>query len=252
MIPLYINKDHWKIAKKYFEIMTSIATTKNPLCYTNNEYIVYNALLKLIIKIFESTEDNLDKFINTYIALWRTCAEISFKNKYNRGISKHIKNFLIHSFNKITYSKENIILGQIITTNLKVNQKNIRDIICYFLENIIYLNLVNNYEFTCQSRQFILKIKTSRTKKIKYNTINKFVNDCKKIINYNSCDIKTLLGFIQMYEIMDNIVDDIGGFNKFIKLLEINYGLLPQKHVDKLKSKIKINLFNKKIYSMIC
>lgn len=246
MIPLYINKDHWKTTKKYFEIMTSIAITKNPLCYTNNEYIVYNALLKLIIKIFESTEDNLDKFINTYIALWRTCAEISFKNKYNRGISKHIKNFLIHSFNKITYSKENIILGQIITTNLKVNQKNIRDIICYFLENIIYLNLVNNYEFTCRSRQFILKIKTSRTKKIKYNTINKFVNDCKKIINYNSCDIKTLLGFIQMYEIMDNIVDDIGGFNKFIKLLERNYGLLPQKHVDKLRSKIKINLFNKK------
>ena len=90
IIPLYINKDHWKLAKNDMDLVLGIIMAHNPFMY--NKYHVKFVFRLMTHFNYELISSNLNlKLISCFWATFRTVAEISFDKKYNRGIKKLLK-----------------------------------------------------------------------------------------------------------------------------------------------------------------
>jgi len=113
MIPLYINKDHWKFASQLMKPMLSIVVTKNPFCFVKLYYkIPFIILTEMIYRLVTDSEKVNDRFLQLFFAYWRTCVQI-LKDNHIAGIEEYIRKNL---------QKKQIemhILGEIISTNYR-------------------------------------------------------------------------------------------------------------------------------------
>lgn len=232
ILPIYINKYHWKMCKKFINISLGIAFTHSFVGYKKkHENIYYNLLINLISKLVHDRDCINNKWLQTYISIWRTCAEISFENKYNRGIVKYVNKFVN---NKIKTNDNNFnILGQILSTGANIDDNIIIKTCNHMIRNTIDDDISNCDECT----EFP---KTSEE-------LNLFFE------HHNKVDIfgKKLLSFIVMYNIMHKLINEFGGFNKFIKHIDNNFGMLSQNYIDIIKKELKntknINNHQKKL-----
>src|SRR5437773_1537182 len=105
IIPLYINKNHWKIIKIYLKQTLELIISYNPFIYSDNhKNLFFIVFLEMINKIFEKDFLN-EKFIKCLICLLRTCAEICFEEKFNYGIKNLIFKYLNNPIERISKTK---------------------------------------------------------------------------------------------------------------------------------------------------
>lgn len=195
IIPLYINKYHWNLAKHYIKPCMSAIIYHDPLIYKKEcMYYIFNIFTDMTATMSKADENK----IRIYINFLRTCAEIAFMFKFNRGIRGVIKNFLNNPKLNCIYDYKRYI-GQILCTGYIMTEADITT----FSNNVIN----------------ILCAKLSKNK-----------------MEYNK-DILSM--FIKMNNILNEMYKKIGSYNKFLKLLEDNYGYLPGEYTTFVHTQLK-------------
>jgi len=219
LIPIYINKYHWNITKNYIDILLGIIISHNPFNYAfNYKSLFFTILNNMTYMLFtDITKKNVnEKFIKIYFAYLRTCTEICFELKYNYGIKKLINLYLQNPLNRI--SKNNCIYDNIcaqsLATGYILNDNDIKSLILYFIEEIIRISVKD------KTKSYFENYNNSIEKETELNII---LDDIFNIISY---DINVLVSYYKMNKLMDNIIQQYKSFSRFIRMLDINYGLI--------------------------
>lgn len=215
VIPVYINKYHWKVAKKYIDSMLGITISHNPLCYTKNyQKYLLTIFAEMMYYTFKIEQIN-EKWMGYLITYLRTCAEICFENKHNRNnLVKYVDEFISNNKDfKTVYDYDNVI-SQTICTG-------------YILDDNKISKLLN---------QIIKRV------------IVKISNDLKNNLNFKILEkklepiLEVLMSYYKMNILMNKLLQKTNGYNNFIKLLEYNYGLLDDEILTYLVVEIKTNI----------
>jgi len=116
-LPLYINKLHWKLAKEYCPILLSLCFSNNTEMYnTHMLNIYYVSIVNYFMNAVLEPDINVKKqLIKIWISLFRTCAEISFEQRYHKGIKKHIQALLKSQNNNLQLV---MLAGQMMSTGI--------------------------------------------------------------------------------------------------------------------------------------
>jgi len=232
IIPLYICKTHWKIAHEQLKSILGIVISNNPYSYNGNYMnYIYCVLIKMIHFIMNENHQNLsEKCIMTFYGVLRTCAQISYEYGYHDGIKILIKKYIKN--NKVDINYE-IIFGQIISTGSNLTDDKFRIIFdCIYKQNLI------------QGLKRYWRI----NKKIDIDVVN-IVLQSPDIVAF--CD--TMSSIYKMIHILKQMFANIGGFKKWLDIIDSNFGVA---NLEMLKIKddiVKINMSNsvKNHYSAI-
>lgn len=225
IIPLYINKYHWTISKRYLPLSLGLIISHNPLLYRDN-YIKY--IFVMLINMNRQLLDNInERFIISYFLYWRTCAQIAFDYNYNRGISNYLKRF--YKSKKSVVQIESI-LGQCLCLNITYGKDKDTESIEELLMECLLV----------KAGEYIDKYVTDTY--IKYIIaenidINQEIDNIyDDIIHYSKYYMTNIYMFYRIHNIIDLLVSRANSYNQFIKLLDNNYGVLP---IDMLNMFIK-------------
>lgn len=239
VIPIYINKHHWKIAQKYMKPLLGIIISHNPFIF-NNGYkdIFYTIFVELTSLLFDNGKGQLNShYITVYIAFMRTCAEICFENKYNYGIRKVVDGYLTHPLKRITtdeyvYEK---ICSQTLATGYILDINDIQQLILYMIEELIRINSdarMNDYV------DYLLKLGCDNT-----SAIDDEVNEAVNSVNYHiEYAINFLISYYKMNKLMDNVIRNNNGYSKFIKNIDANYGIANEQTVNLIHEFVNSNV----------
>jgi hypothetical protein len=224
ILPVYIHKQHWKVAKTYLHPILGLIHSHNPFTYVkayNNIY--YPVFIKITSSLFCNKESLNSKFVRTYFSFFRTCSEICFENKYNFGIKTLMGAYMDNPINRISksYLEFDKLFVQILTTGYM--DIDITTFLIYLVEEDIRL-CVRNKKYTMA-----------------------YINDLRNKDNLNMeeegnkliCDIyagmhETLQIFVAWYRIMSifkGMIEICGTYGQFIKRLDKNYGVLDEELV---------------------
>ena len=182
LYPVYINKEHWGIVKKYIKMVLGKSISRHPLIY-NKKYILtyYIILTEMTGILVNEKKARNDRYIKTYISFLRTTMQISYEEKYSYGIKKYIKKYI----KKKKREDIRIIIGQCISTGYKIKKEEEEGI-----------------------------IRKEEEKEI-----------------------------IKIYKIIRRILEAIykkeGGYNKYIKELDKNNGIIKREEIEYIKKEIK-------------
>lgn len=229
VIPLYINKQHWLIAKKYMMLMLGIGFCHNPLLATQSH-------LKLLFSLFVNSLQNYtsinttvsNRSVDCLFAFFRTCTEVAFENGYSKGIRKYVQLFLTDPKRRVFKSKYDydIIIGQSLTSGFTLEDDVIKTVIKHFLEEVVRkCDILHKY-----------------TLKQLDECPDTVVNDVEKKIKVHLTVFKSYYLFNKL--LRDIIICCTGSFNKLIKTLDVNGGLLPEEMYNDITSYMKQNRFD--------
>ncbi|ARF11410.1 hypothetical protein Klosneuvirus_1_267 [Klosneuvirus KNV1] len=244
LIPLYINKYHWNLNKKYLNMLLAIIATGNPFGYQPMHVNIYfDMFSETTIKMFDKLSLN-ENSIRNYVAGLRTCAEICFEKGYNRGISKIIKTYINDESAKIDFIK---ICSQALITGYYIDKDTIRQFIHYIL-----IDLIKDSVSQSNDNKYIQSLKTLNNNEL----IKEATNTILKINNHMLVEIRFLMSYYKMNFILKDIIGTIGSYNKFIKSLDQNYGLMDhtlcQKMIQLVSKEIGvINIELKDLYQLV-
>lgn len=213
VLPIFINKYHWQIAKCYLPILLGLGISNNMLVHTEKMNHIYYSVLKCVThKLFCGDDQLSSNLVNIWIVLFRTCSELSFNNRFHKGIEKHISNML-----KIkTQLKCNIIFGQLLSVGFSINN-------LWF--EMVELYLSNNLKkiITKENNTLIL------SEMIKNNdeSLNDELDHVIQRINEHLTEIKeniiTVYSGLQLIKILK---EKSHGFVKFLKDIDTKSGVL--------------------------
>jgi hypothetical protein len=244
LLPLYINKYHWMYSKKHLPYILGFIMTNNPhgfiekyydyVFYILSDMIYYIYSFKHSKNIEEKTfSPQTENFIKIFISYLRTCSEISYERKYSAGIKKYVTKYYESNDMKI-HKKYKIILGQIIASGCYIEKNNLIDITNYIFESCIY----KNYEKYYKNGDFLNYLYNIISDEEFNDEMELFLN---KYIDLITNDCKTLSAFESIYDILQEIYKEIGGFKKFINKLDNNYGIFDDNNIyKKICNNIKI------------
>jgi len=236
IIPIYINKKHWIVGKEHLNNMLGIIAAHNPFAYSKNHL---NCLFKFLIDfsvnlIFFENKDEINqktsyKWLNCYFLYFRTCSEVCFEKKYNRGIIKLVDNFIKNPKKRIMYDQFYYInlLSQMLCTGHVLEDDKLNMLIEIIFEELIRINIMN----------IIYPLKKPDEEK-------NYLEEFNKKFTFINFHVKVLITFIKLNKIMGMMINKIGSFNKFIKMLDSNYGLMDEDIINWLKNIIKQNMIN--------
>lgn len=239
IIPMYICKEHWIIAKKRIEPLLGIILSHNPFGFIDKyKSIFYVVFVQMTYLLFYFNKNNLNnKYIKTYFAYYRTCAEMCFESKYNYGIRKLVHEYINNPLKRISnnnypYDK---ICAQTLVTGYILSETTIGSLILYLLEEIIR----TNNHFLIKNNDLINKISALPMGPEKESNIDLLIELLTKTIRF---DIDFLKTYYKINVILNEIFIQFGSYGKFIKMLDNNYGLIDENLVGKLFSIINSNL----------
>lgn len=240
LIPLYINKYHWNTNKKYLKQLLSICVSHNSLSYTNKyQQIYYTIFLYMTKQLFNENGKYLnEKFIKLYIAYLRTCLEICIENKHNTGIRNLISQILSDPKMRISkndYVYDNII-AQTLITGYVLEENSIQKLILYTLEESIR-NHVKYCEYDTEFAQYFCNLEDDNLINIEIATMLQYFEDELQD------KIKYLIVYYKINSIIKIILEKHGGYNRFIKLIDKNFGLIDNDTVKLILDHVDINLF---------
>ena len=248
IIPLYINKQHWKCSKKMLNPILGIIMAHNPFLYLKYHLKFMFRLMTDMNKELIISHITLNK-ISCYWALFRTVAEISFEKKYNRGIKKIVNEYINNPLKRIMNNEYDytIMLGQIICTGYILEQSTANKLVEFILQELFRKILFK----MIQNKKLSIKFSLSNKLEIR-NTI-----DNEDLLNYINDDIKIhikyLYSFLVLNKSLSDLLSKIGGYNQLIKLLDNNYGLMPEKNNIEFRNILKSNMgsnFNYTIHDL--
>lgn len=246
VIPLYINKYHWKIANEYKKIILGIMFTNNPLGYTQNyDYVFFEVLTKLTCDIISKNIVN-DKICGCFIACIRTCAQVGYEMKISYSIRKHI-NTCIKDYLKNSDNTNSTIMGECIGLGYILDKNQMQEYITSIIDKSIRYFLKNN----SYNRDFYEIIINDNDNN--YYNITEIANLMKtmKESQYFSDISSQLYSFVLANNIMNKIYGEFRGFNQFIKYIDNNYGILDVKMMNFFIQTIKSYQNDTKICSSI-
>lgn len=223
VIPLYICKDHWRFSKKFVPIMLGITFSHHPLCYSKSHYsFLFSLLLEMNLMTFDKCGSNLnERWIQAFFAYLRTCAEVSFDLKYSYGIRTLVSGYLSNPLKRISNGSMSIfsMLGQILCTGFILSNDDIQSLVKCIVEELIRSYYYNKNNDTSESDDVSTRLKKLENELIK--------------------EISILQGFIKCHRLLKILFANFGSYNKFIKFLERNYGMLPEKLAQEILGIIK-------------
>ena len=252
IIPLYINKYHWNVVKKYVDPLLGIIISHNPLSYSNSHKSFFFAVfMEMTKELFDEDKKMLNEnFVKIYIALLRTCAEICFENKYNYGIKKLLNLYLNDGIIRICNDKNpyDKICAQVLSTGFIINNNQIEILIIYFIEEIIRLYIKKN-QYDSNYIDFLLTLED-------ISLDDEFDILIQNMCDKNNYDWNMLSSFFKMNQILEEVFNKYGSYSKFIKLLENNYGIFDNQGCNILLENINKNLnqneyFLENLYNLI-
>lgn len=250
ILPIYINKYHWKIVKPYIEQTLGIIISYNPYGYSpshkNFFFLVFN---EMTIELFTKEAQN-EKFIKCFISVMRTCAEICFENKFNYGIKKLISDYVKYPLCRISKSKYpyDNLFSQSLVTGYILNNDIMKKLLIYILEELLRL-FVKSKKYSESYIDYIINLHDEEFDKevdiIITSITNKIQYDLKNMISYYHCN-NIFLELFKLY----------GSYSKFIKSLEENFGMISNdkcKKILEITEKIFIddNIEIKKLYELL-
>jgi hypothetical protein len=232
VIPLYINKYHWKIAKVFMKPMLGITLSHNPLGYTkNHDSLLFIIVLEMSKMIFSLEGKYInERFLECFIAILRTAAEVSFDRKFSRGIRKYVDLYVSDPIRRILQTNVQNMLGQCLSTGYTPNIDTIKKLIIYTIEERIRSFVYTNSYCTDYIDNLIRCDTSIKTE------INLFI----ETLNYDmSHEIKILASFYKMSTVLKKIFSKVGSYNIFIKKLDAAYGLIDKEQITYLIDVIK-------------
>lgn len=235
ILPLYINKYHWDIAKYYFELNLGLIFNKNGLNYLHSYKNIYkNVLFKMINKTFSDDNYNSDKWLNLFFSVYRTCVEIftnesNLLDKFNNSnlyriecnINDIIFQYLISE--KENKSTEKYIFEELLRRTFKTIYKDINE-----LDNLYWFN-----------EDSALNYYKENTNLFNENNYFEWIGKLQK--NKIFSDKLTLMHGIIMTKKIKNSIKDF----------DDNYGCLDSETLKKVKSYVKENKINPENYKLI-
>ncbi|AYV81221.1 MAG: hypothetical protein Harvfovirus21_18 [Harvfovirus sp.] len=222
LIPMFICKEHWVIASVQLENMLGIALGNNPFAFADSHM---NFMFYLLSDITRKTylEQINDKWIKTYCALLRTCAEISYEKGYHKGLKKLLRNKDLGQ-RKRPFDND-VLFGQILSTGCSIR---LNELIA-LCENI-YMNLFKSTIGIYYDKNYLEYLLTVD-------------NDIEQMTEFVSSklshEIEVILFNYQMCLIMKEVYRECGGFMKFLKLLDDNFGVCDNLLVGKIADRVK-------------
>ena len=227
VIPLFITKQHWFFARKYLDSMLGITLCHNPYINPkNNINFMFRILSDFTIR---SIMDPSERLLSTYVTLMRTCAEIAFENKYNRGIRKLIDIYITDPTRHINDKKQeyNVMLSQCLATGYYVEDEKLITLVELLIDELIRKALYHSYK-----KEYVLMLQTND---IQQN------EDCKRsLIEYLDNKLKYDVKCIVCYYCMNSIFKKIiSSYSKFIQTLDTNFGLVPDNIIMAIFNEIK-------------
>jgi hypothetical protein len=254
VLPLYINKYHWKISKEYIPIILGMMITNNISLYSQHmDNIYYSVLFEFTKNMF--LQENIkwsQSWIQTWISIFRTCFQISFDKRYHKGFVKYMDKLN----NQKLGNKYNIMLGQIISTGY--NDINIVNKI--FIDHVkklvmTYLNESGNAEY---KNLFIIMVTTDDSQLQQelihiYNRMN--VNEIfdnyigvifgMELIIFLKKSNKGILNFVKEIDNHYGVIEGVNNIFNFCN--ELRNGLIHTKSIEKyLDKKIPFNVYDMK------
>jgi hypothetical protein len=241
-IPIYIHKVHWAIAKQYIPYVFGMILTHNPLGYTENHLnFMFYILIDMTKRIYNSNNMISTRWIKSYISILRTCSQITYERKYN--IKKLINSYLLNQNkrNEPRLFGNDIILGQILSSSCIIGKNITNDKILKLCEYIYEENIALE---TYNSYILYTDMKDVTESNIIINEIN---NRTKEML-------ETTISFYKMYLLLQSHITNIGGYKKFLDMIDINYGNYPDMKCEEIKKEIiknKINMNYEDFYQYI-
>ncbi len=251
ILPIYINKEHWKFVKLYMYNNLGIIFNRNSLDYSFNHKIIYkNVLVSMINLTFSNSNNRSDKWINLLFSVLRTNYELF---KYDKSSQYFEYSELSKFTNDIKY-RTNCNLNTILVEYLIFDTSD--NVIHYIFEELIRqvfksiyksINILDNvYNFEILSA---LYYEDNYNNSIDYNiNYDKVSNWIKELEDNNifSEKITLIYGIIMMKKIISN--------NNFFDTFDNNCGILPDDILNNLKYMInthKIEATNSKLVGLI-
>ena len=245
VIPLYINIEHWKQAKKHIPYVLGIIISHNPLGYTEKHLnFMFYLLTDMTRKTFIKNDNYSMLWIKMYLALLRTCSQIAYEKGYNKGIKSIVTKYITDP-NKRLISRpfdNDVIIGQILCTGVKMETNKLDMLIEYIYEDCIRRKISPIY-----NKQYIKFLESMEDQnqeaelKKELDTLIDFVDNNLRY----ACEI--LLSFRRMLNIITQINNKFGGFMKFLKNIDDNYGSISDNICEEIYDEIKKILFTEKV-----
>ena len=246
VIPLYINDIHWKQAKKHLPFVLGTILAHNPIAFNENHLnFVFSLLTEMTAKSFTCNSLLSVQWIKSYMSLLRTCSEIAYEKKYNKGIKKIVAEYIDkpEKLKKRPFGID-VMMGQFMCTGSNLdNDKFIKFVKCMYEDNV---RKIIGKKYTYDYIDYLISIKNDKNYLQKeIDTFTSFLDNEMKYSNEH------ILSFVHMNRIMEELKKDLGGFKSLLKLLDDNYGSLPDTIAESTLNKIQNQKITNSSYSNI-
>lgn len=233
VIPLYVHKHHWNVAKILMKPMLGLGLSHNPFSYIKNYdslvFSVYSEMLRmtLVDKEFKLN----DKWTQTLSIFSRSTAQMCFDNGYHRGIVKHISRYTSDPkarVNKLIYDYSNII-GQSVSTGYLFPNNEHHLLTRYYLEEIITSVLSP----TKYNKKFVLNLQSNS------ETISAEISEAIMLIEKTvQRQLQLCVSLILSVKLFRDFYSHFGSYSGYIKRLDSRYSMLDTTDLQTLSSLI--------------
>lgn len=230
IIPIYINKEHWELARKHMIPALGLSLAHNPIGYLDKyKKFPFFVLSNMTNEIFNSNSKlKSERFFQSYMALWRTCSQLALESGYHKGIIKYVNDFcnktdiFLHHNNTFELVT---VFGQLLACNTPLTSDQLNKFIMRYILKIIYYRIESNSR---KITSFKLDNTPIDAKNI-YSCANvlKSIDDAiLKINNLIVNEYLYLINFLKMSKFMKSWIKSKGGYKSFVNYLDENYSAI--------------------------
>jgi hypothetical protein len=222
MLPLYINSEHWKIAKIYWSYHMTFINEAFEFDYVKRMDNIYFLTIIKTINNISNTKCN-QNIIRLFVYILRTGIQICIDNKYsynNKSDYDKYFNLLLNSENLQSFNKFFIdylirVIQSILTSTIQLQDliSNINKLVEIYIKHLI------NFEYNKEAFDII----NAMNNKEKLGVLE----ELEEKINLDILAFSELKKDLEFFWNLMNKIYSIKKFNQLIKFLDNNNGCLP-------------------------
>lgn len=214
VLPIYINKYHWNVAKHYVEENISLAITQNSFSFSSNMLYIYpQTLMKYITDIQTLSIKDFHMFINLYVTIielhkiygrFDNNYKCFFTSQHNAQVTTHLNNALITFMMYGKYNPNTCFFINIYEEQIR------RSINNFYYSNTLFKDYRTNYK-NIKSNFYHSDVINNIFKLIHVKNdldclINEFMHNSGVISESNINDFKSKFGNCDDYDYCQNVL----------------------------------------------